>query len=228
MNVGNWATRLPLAVRQDGLVVRLARFVARRPVSLALAAVCVIVDRAVPWHGMSFMARALIDEPCHVATALVVLGTMVRVRSTPPDPKLGWAMLAASVLIDVDHLPDEFGSSALTVGTPRPYTHALWLVAMLIAATVIARHWWPQPAKTPAPATTARILAGTAWGVSAHFFRDVATAPMALWWPVSNAAAQVPYWWYVLALLLIIAVPPVRSRKSVVDGQPSENAVGVR
>jgi hypothetical protein len=158
----------------------------------------------------------MVDEPCHAATALVVLGALTRFRGTPPDPKFGWSMLACSVLIDADHLPLEFGSSVATGGIPRPYFHALWVVVALVGATVVARYW-SQRAKTPASSTTVYMLAGVAWGVSAHFLRDVATAPISLWWPVTKAALEVLYRWYVLALLVIIAIPPSRSRMSVAE-----------
>ena len=70
-------------------------------------------------------------HPCHLATAMIVLGALTRWRGHPTDSRFVWAMLGASVLIDLDHLPLEFGSSILTAGTPRPYTHALWVVAVL-------------------------------------------------------------------------------------------------
>jgi hypothetical protein len=199
-----------MPVQQDGLLRWLARLVANRRVSLALVAAVMIVDFTIPWQGMSFVPRAIVDEPCAVATALVVLGALTRFRDTPPDPKFGWSMLALSVLADVDHLPLEFGSSVLTAGTPRPYFHALWVVVVLIVATVVARYW-SQRAKTAASSTTVNILAGAAWGISAHFLRDVATAPMSLWWPVTKAVVEVPHWWYVLALLVIITIPSARS-----------------
>jgi hypothetical protein len=212
-----------MSVHQDGLLRQLAGLVANRGVSLALVAAVVIVDFTIPWQGMSFVPRAMVDEPCAVATALVVLGALTRFRGTPPDPKFGWSMLALSVLIDVDHLPLEFGSSVLTAGTPRPYFHALWVVVVLIAATVVSR-CWSQRAKTPASSTTVNILAGAAWGISAHFLRDVATAPMSLWWPVTKAAVEVPYRWYILALLVIIAIPSARSRVGAAEEQSSEYA----
>jgi hypothetical protein len=212
MNLGSRASRSVLSLHQDGLLRWLARLVSKRGVSLALIAAIVTVDHTIPWQGMSFVPRALIDEPCAVATALVVLGAITRLRGTPPDPKFGWSMLAWSVLIDIDHLPLEFGSSALTEGTPRPYFHALWVVVVLIVAGVAA-HRWSKHAGTPAAAATANLLAGAAWGISAHFLRDVATASMSLWWPVTRDAVQVPYWWYVLGLLIIVAIPPVRRRK---------------
>ncbi len=74
-------------------------------------------------------------------------------RPTSPDPKSGWSMLACSVLVDVDHLPLQFGSSVITAGTARPYTHALWLVAVLIVAALAARHRARKSSgKTAAPA----------------------------------------------------------------------------
>ena len=198
------------AVRQGGLLSWLAELVAQRTVSLALVIAIVIADVTIAWHGFGFVTKALVDEPCHLATALVILGAITRVRGTPPKPAFGWTMLACSVLIDLDHLPAEFGSSILTAGTARPYTHALWVVVVLIAGAVVARRW-PQRNVTPGAATTALILGGAAWGVSAHLLRDVATAPISLWWPVTTAAVEIPYWCYVLALLVVIAIPPARS-----------------
>ncbi len=227
MNAGDRTRRLLSAVRQDGLLSWLARLVSKRKASLALIAAILTVDLTIPWHGMSFVPRALIDEPCAVATTLVILGAITRFRGTPPDPKFGWSMLAWAVLIDIDHLPLEFGSSVLTAGTPRPYFHALWVPVILIVAAVGVGYWL-QRAKTSAAAIAVSILAGMAWGISSHFFRDVATAPISLWWPVTKAAVQVPYWWYVLALLVIVAIPPVRQGKSAVDGPPSEPAEHAR
>jgi LexA-binding, inner membrane-associated putative hydrolase len=205
----------------------IAEVVARRGVSLALAVACVVVDRVIPWQGMSFAARGLIDEPCHLATALVVLGAITRYRRSPPASKFCWSMLACSVLIDIDHLPSEFGSSVLTAGTPRPYTHALWVVAMLILATAVVRRQSKGSAAF-IPVSTVPVLDGAIWGVSAHFLRDVATAQMSLWWPLTDARVEVPYWWYPGALLLIIAFPVIRPRRSVIaEEKLAENTVGV-
>jgi inner membrane protein len=205
----------------------IAEVVAMRGVSLALAVACVVVDRMIQWQGMSFEARGLIDEPCHLATALVVLGAITRYRRNPPPPKFCWSMLACSVLIDIDHLPLEFGSSVLTAGTPRPYTHALWVVAMLILATALAR-WQSKRSTAFVPAGTVPVLEGAVWGVSAHFLRDVATAPMSLWWPLTDARVEVPYWWYAAALLLVVAFPVIRPRNGVVvDEKPADNTVRV-
>lgn len=210
MNLGDPVRYLVPPTRQDGVLSWLAKLVAQRAVSVALVVAIVTMDLAIAWHDFGFVTRALIDEPCHLATALVILGAITRVRGMPPKPEFGWTMLACSVLIDLDHLPEEFGSSILTAGTPRPYTHALWVVVVLIAGTVAARRW-SQRVHTPGAASTALILGGAAWGVSAHLLRDVATAPISLWWPLTKAALDIPYWCYVLALVVIIAIPPIRS-----------------
>jgi inner membrane protein len=216
VNLGDPVRHPVLSVRQDGVLGWLAKLTALRAVSLVLVIAIVTTDLAIAWHGFGFVTRALVDEPCHLATALVVLGAITRVRGMPPNPKFGWSMLACSVLIDLDHLPLEFGSSILTAGTPRPYTHALWVVLVLIAGTVAAR-WWSRRTRRPRVAATALILGGAAWGVAAHFLRDIATAPMSLWWPITTAAVEVPYWCYVLVMLVIIAIPPALSRRK--DGQ---------
>jgi len=217
------AGRQPLAARHDGLLNCLTSLASLRAVSLGLVAAVAVTDLTIPWHGWGFVPRALVDEPCHLATALVVLGAITRVRGFLPTPWFAWTMLSSSVLIDADHLPLEFGSSLLTAGTPRPYTHALWVVALLTTVAVTASRW-DRRARTPVSGAVMGILAGAAWGVSAHFLRDIATAPMSLWWPVSDVAVQVPYGWYIGALVVIVAIPPVRKRSHNLQVQGTEHA----
>lgn len=197
----------------------LARLVAQRPVGLLLATYAFFTDWLIAWHGLSFIQRGLIDEPAHLATALVVLGAITRFHGSPPEAKFGWTMLACSVLIDLDHLPLEFGSDSLTNGTPRPYTHALWTVIILTLAWAFARSRALRSGQVR-PATAELILAGAAWGLAAHFLRDIATAQMSFWWPITNMPVQVPYWCYVVALLVIVALGPVSRKKNRVTEQP--------
>jgi inner membrane protein len=199
---GPWAKVLGVWPRVPGCV-------ARRWVGVLLAAYAFGTDRLIAWHGLGFVLRGLIDEPAHIATALVVLGAITRFRGSPPEPKFCATMLICSVLIDVDHLPAEFGSYALTDGTPRPYTHALWTVLVLILAWWVARYLARRNGR-PRPATAELVLAGAAWGLAAHFLRDIATAPMSFWWPVTDMSVEVPYWWYVVALFVIIVLGPIR------------------
>ena len=202
--------RQPLEPVRDGQLFHwVAVVAAKRWVGVLLALYAVATDQLTGWHAMSFALRGLLDEPAHLATALAIMGALTRVRRAVPDQRFGWTMLACSVLIDVDHLPAEFGSYVLTNGTPRPYTHALWVVIVLTLAWAAARFFVSWRGR-PRPATVELILAGAAWGVAAHFVRDIATAPMSFWWPITKAAVIVPYWWYVAALAVIVAVGPLR------------------
>jgi inner membrane protein len=196
-----------------------------RAISLCLVAAIALTDRAVQQQQLGFVPRALMDEPCHLATALVVLGAITRWRGRPPGPWFVWAMLSASVLIDVDHLPLEFGSNVLTAGTPRPYTHALWLVAALGAAAAVAERR-SRAGGTARAAMVSGITAGAAWGLAAHFLRDVATAPIALWWPVSSTGVQVPQLWYVVMLLALALGPPPRRGERSRRGRPGSGMAG--
>lgn len=200
----------------------LIRSSSHRGICMGMVAAIAITDRLVHQQQLAFVPRALMDEPCHLATAVVVLGTVTRWRGRPPSPWFAWAMLSASALIDVDHLPQAFGSSALTASTPRPYTHALWVVAAFSAAAVMAARRGRD--STPAPAAVLTgITAGAACGLGAHFLRDVATAPIALWWPVSSAGVQVPHSWYLLALFALAAWPPARYRVGARRGATSSD-----
>lgn len=91
----------------------------------------------------------------------------------------------------------------------------------LTLAWAIARYLALRSGR-PRPAAAELILVGAAWGVAAHFLRDIATAPMSFWWPITSMSVQVPYRWYVVALLVIICLGPVRHRKSGTDDRARE------
>jgi hypothetical protein len=208
---------------RDGRVFHCVGTVAaKRRVDALLALYAFATDWLTGWHGMNFAMRGLLDWPAHLATALVILGAVIRMCKALPDQRFGWTMLACSVLIDIDHLPAEFGSDALTNGTPRPYTHALWVVILLTLAWATARFLVVRSGR-PRPATVELILAGAAWGIAAHFVRDIATAPMSFWWPVTDMAVEVPYSWYVVALAVIIAVGPVQRRSRFAETRSKGN-----
>jgi inner membrane protein len=188
-----------------------ARLSASRLLSLGLITAIVPIDRLTSFETFGFASRALVDEPCHLATAVIALGALVRWHGRIPPPAFTAAMLAASVLIDLDHLPAQFGTEVLVMSTPRPCTHALWVVVLL---SVVALAAWYRSRRTAAgrAAALAVVSAGAAAGVAVHFLRDVATAPISLWWPVTDAGLQVPYWWYAAAMLVLVAVPVRRRR----------------
>ena len=50
-----------------------------------LALYAFATDGLTGWHSMGFVVMGLLDEPAHLATALVILGALVRVRRAVPD-----------------------------------------------------------------------------------------------------------------------------------------------
>ena len=105
--------------------------------------------------------------------------------------------LIGSVAIDVDHIPQYLGYYFLTAGTPRPYTHSLLTIAVLLSiafALVIRRH---------------RLLfLGLALGVALHFFRDLAEGNgngVALLWPFTDHAFSYPHSTYLALMACVVA-----------------------
>jgi membrane-bound metal-dependent hydrolase YbcI (DUF457 family) len=134
---------------------------------------------------------AFLDEGAHVATA----GLLLANTRLPWTRAFVLGALLSSVLIDLDHVPQLFFSSdALTAGAPRPYSHSLAtpLLALLLAAAVSGRR------------RDAAI--GLCVGVASHVFRDLAVGPgVALLWPFSTAAVQIPYFVYAAVVLGLLA-----------------------
>lgn len=148
------------------------------------------------------LAYGLIDEPAHLATCALALLAIVALTGSLPRRRFVVAALAASVLIDLDHVPGYVGSHALIGSLPRPYTHSLLFVALLLAVAALARR-----------RDLRLVLLGVAFGVSAHLLRDLATGPgIAFLWPLSGSPIRVPYVVYAATLVLaMIAWLPRRS-----------------
>jgi|1186.fasta_scaffold51643_2 inner membrane protein len=148
----------------------------RRALTIALLALIGCLDAATALIAPPVGAElALLDEPAHLATAvLVLLNLRIRERT------FLLSALVASVVIDLDHLPRQLGSDFLTHGTTRPYTHSLAGVAGLSALALLV--------------TRRRAIAiGVATGLLAHLARDVATGGgVALLWPLTGRPVQIP------------------------------------
>lgn len=147
---------------------------------LACAAVFLAADWADQRAGGSFFPGGVLDEPAHFLTALLLLQALPARRRRP----LAVPALIASVAIDLDHIPQYLGYDFLTAGTPRPYTHSLTTLAVLLAlALAISRH--------------RTLFGGLALGVVLHFFRDLAEGNggggVALLWPLSDHAYSYPH-----------------------------------
>ena len=109
--------------------------------------------------------------------------------------------LFASVLIDMDHVPGRLGVDVLTAGTPRPYTHSLLTIAVVLVGALLWRR-------------RRDVLLGVALGLGIHFLRDLAEpgSGVALLWPFSDRSFNVPHASYVVAMLAVVAVDAYRCR----------------
>jgi inner membrane protein len=138
-----------------------------------------------------FALVGVVDWIGHLATGLVLVALL-----TPPL-RVAVAIMVCSVVIDVDHLPLELGTDVLTAGTPRPYTHSLLtLVVVLLVAGAL---------RSP-------VLLGAAIGLAGHFLRDLGTGDgIPLLWPLSDAGASVPFALYVGILTGLAAVAALRA-----------------
>lgn len=156
------------------------------PVLLAVVVVLDAIDALRPWP---LLVTGLLDEPAHLATAALALCALAPRR---PPPWLWKPALAASVLIDVDHVPAYlFNRFYLPDG--RPPTHSLTLVVALAALGLAGPRM--------------RWALGAAIGVLLHFLRDLATGPgVGLLWPASDESFRVPYPAYLVTVVVLALV----------------------
>lgn len=134
----------------------------------------------------------LIDEPAHLATCLVALLAAVSITGGLPSPAFVASALIASVAIDLDHIPAYLGWDGLTGSLPRPYSHSL-LSVLLLLGIGRALHGKGR-----------QVALGAAFGVAAHLLRDLATGPgVPLLWPLTEATVALPY--MAFAGLLVLA-----------------------
>ena len=140
---------------------------------VVLAAGMFAVDQYVYQHaGTAVIRQAPLDWIDHLLT------TMFLVWAVRPWFRERWLVpaLVASVVIDVDHIPGQLGWDILTAGSPRPYTHSLATVAVLLVAS--APRWRGRQAAF-----------GAAIGVCSHLWRDLAepqTSGVSLLWPTTT------------------------------------------
>ena len=148
------------------------------------------------------LTYGLIDEPAHFATCAIVLLAAAAIVNSRPPWRFAAAALVSSVAIDLDHVPGYLGSHLLTGSLPRPYTHSLLLVVVLVIVGLALR-----------PGRSRQIWLGIAFGVATHLFRDLATGPgVAFFWPVVESPIKVPYALYAGTLVVaVIATLPRRS-----------------
>jgi inner membrane protein len=158
------------------------------------------LDRADP-NTMGVVRLALHDEPAHLATSALVLLAVVGPRRMGRQPVATATSFAASVLIDVDHVPlyVDIPGVDVAVDGGRPFTHSLSTIAGLGALAAGIRY-------------RRATLAAAAGGVGLHFVRDIATGQgLPLWWPFEHRNRLIPYAVYARLLLALAAVGSVRA-----------------
>jgi membrane-bound metal-dependent hydrolase YbcI (DUF457 family) len=178
----------------------LMRHARRSPAgALCLAAVAFVAadwgSRAV---GGSLVPGGPLDEAAHLLTTLLVVWALGRHASD----RLLVSALVASVAIDVDHIPGRLGADWLTAGTPRPYTHSLTTVAVVVASALLLRRHRV-------------VLVGVAIGLASHLCRDVAesNAGVALLWPFSYRSFSVPHASYLALMAAVVGLAGYRARR---------------
>ena len=130
------------------------------------------------------------DESAHLLTTLLVLWAF--------GPRLGRFLapaLLASVAIDVDHVPGHLGADWLTAGTPRPYTHSVLTILIVLGLALVWRR-------------RRDACLGVAIGLAVHFGRDMGEggAGVSLLWPVSGHAFQYPHGYYLALIAACVAL----------------------
>jgi inner membrane protein len=175
------------------------------PVTLALTAVLLAAaDWGTRLAGDTVIPGGPLDELAHLLTTLVffwALGPRARERFLVPA-------LIASVAIDLDHIPGRLGVDWLTAGTPRPYTHSLLTIAIVLASAYALRR-------------RRDLLLGVAIGLAIHLWRDMGEGEsgVSLLWPISKHSFQYPHGAFVavMAVLVVIDARRCAEAKRAVD-----------
>jgi membrane-bound metal-dependent hydrolase YbcI (DUF457 family) len=172
--------------------------------TLALAAIgLAATDWGFRQVGDSIFPGGVLDETAHLLTMLLViwaLGRRACQRFMVPA-------LIASVAIDLDHLPGSLGVQWLTADTPRPYTHSLLTIALLLVAAGVVRR-------------RRDVILGIVLGLSVHFFRDLAESHtgVSLLWPFSDRSFTIPHHDYVWAMAVVVTIDTLRCLRSRAAG----------
>jgi membrane-bound metal-dependent hydrolase YbcI (DUF457 family) len=136
----------------------------------------------------SRLVAGLLDEAAHLGTGLMVLEAWQR-----PSQAFATGLLAGSVLLDLDHVPDALGIRVLRPDRMRPRPHSV--------ATLLVLAGSPR-------------LGGALVGVTAHLARDLATGTnsVPLLWPFSKRPFSIPYGVYAAGLAALAGLGVAQSR----------------
>jgi inner membrane protein len=182
----------PRGPRRAWVIAKLAL----TPLWLAIAVLGLVgADAGSQLAGDSLFPGGPFDETAHLLTTLLFLWA----AGGAALERLGLPALIASFLIDVDHVPSRLGVNWITAGTPRPYTHSLLTVALVLVGAGLWRR-------------NRDLLLGIAIGLALHFWRDTGEpgSGVALLWPWSDHAFSYSHWIYLAAMVVVVAVDALR------------------
>ena len=165
------------------------------PAALPAALAVVLAADVLILRRRSRLVAGLIDETAHLATGVIALGA----ARSPVGRRFAAGLVAGSVLLDIDHLPELAGSDWLRPGRARPRPHALVTpLAGVIAALALHR-----PGRVSQPRSDAAL--GAVAGLGSHLLRDLGTGGgVALLWPVSRKVLRIPYAAYLAVLVALV------------------------
>jgi inner membrane protein len=160
-----------------------------------------VLDRVAASRDWHLSVIGMLDEPAHLLTAGLVLALLPRSFAT----RVGVWALAASVAIDLDHIPLYTFAPGFSTEGGRPPTHSLGtILVMLVAGALLPKRRW--------------AFVGVATGVGLHFVRDVATGPgLSLGWPIFPENLRVPYYVYFAAIAIVTGLVVLVRRPRPVD-----------
>ena len=177
---------------------------ARALLPVLLVGLVLVVDAVDSVTDLPLVLQGPLDWTGHLATTGIALLAASRLGLRLPPAQV-LVVLAATVVIDADHVPLYAGLPVKGAGG-RPFTHGLWLPAVLLLAAALA------------PRARA-LLSAAAAGLLLHQLRDTATGPGLPWlWPVGDALV-VPYGAYV-GLLAAAALVAASGAYSVGSSPP--------
>src|SRR3954452_9978874 len=136
----------------------------------------------------------IVDEAAHAATGVAVLAGL-----PDGDGEFVRGLAAGSILLDMDHVPELWGSRWLRPRGVRPLPHSFVIPAVLVALAVRDSN---------------KAALGAAVGLGGHLLRDLATGKTAvpLLWPLTRRPFTVRYRKYVAVMAVLAAVGASRRR----------------
>jgi hypothetical protein len=153
----------------------------------ALAALLVIDSFVMPRLPVRPVS-GVVDEAAHAATGVALLAALPRA-----DAEFVRGFAAGSILLDIDHLPELWGSRWLRPRGVRPLPHSFWLPGALLGLGVRRSN---------------KAALGAGAGLAGHLLRDLSTGKTAvpLLWPLTRRRFRVRYRKYIAVMALLAAV----------------------